>query len=314
VFIIRNVAPGVVILDDLGIELQPLEEYNFSENESPNDVQISSDLRDRISAGDIVVLDPLDNVTALNTIRSLEAVDLANSPNYRIFGGDLNQLEDVVITTPTTNQLLRYNGSEWVNVTIDEIGTIVVEDEGVTVPGGPHGTLNFVGPGVVVTDAGNGEATVTITGTEQSHLLRTNGVTTQTFNTTPITVLFGTSVRTDTEFAYSAGVVTVSEAGWYDIAFDVTTQATAGTAFFSTAQATAQASIFINGVEDTDTRAYGWHHASAGNTTTFSSRMKVNLAANDDIEVRVVRSGGDNLGLQTLAQGCRLAIQSIDAP
>jgi hypothetical protein len=145
-------------------------------------------------------------------------------------------------------------------------------------------------------------------------LLRTNGITTQTFNTTSITVLFGTSVRTDTEFSYNAGVVTVSEAGWYDIVYDITTQATTGTGFFSTAQATAQASIFINGVEDTDTRAYGWHHASAGTTTTFSGRLKANLAANDDIEVRIIRSGGDNLGLQTLAQGCRLAIQSIDAP
>lgn len=471
-FIIRNVAVGVVILNDLGIELQPSEEYNFSENESPNDVQNSQDLRDRIVAGDIVVLDPLDNVTALNTIRSQEVVDLANSPNYRIFGGDLNQLEDVdTATTPPVNgDVLTYNdstqlwepaagvdiadlagvslglttspsipttwgdvswptinfqnntaiierdgtltdriliketgayliafsisfdadaGEETIEVRVrvndttvlpgsvrrasedDEINdlsnvflaelnagdfitlqsqasgagnlielsttftvmraagargetgdqgppgigsTIAVEDEGVAVPGGPHDTLNFVGTGVTVTDAGSGEATVTVTGTSQSHLFRTNGATTQTFNTTPVTLLLGTNTRTDTEFSYSAGVVTVNEAGWYRIDYEVTTQATTGTGFFSTANATAQASIYINGVEDIDTRAYGWHHSNAGANITFKGSLKANLSATDDVEVRIVRSGGSNLGLQTVAQGCRLSIQSIDAP
>lgn len=455
-FIIRNISASVVSLGDLGLELQPSEEYNFSENESPNDVQNSTDLRDRITAADIAVLDPLDNVTALNTIRSLEVVDLSNSPNYRIFGGDLNQLEDVTVTSPVNGELLVYDGSQWINQLLGQVGdlpalqlertasftipatwgtisfpnvlienqptilqrdpvddtTIVinesglyyfiftadvvggdqetralangttvipasnrqdanpmvtpficdcaagdtiqfqaqitsgspsypqgvyvsvyklqgirgdqgppgsgssinVEDEGSIVPGGPHDTLNFVGPGVVVTDAGSGEATVTITGTPQSHLLRTNGTTVQTFNTTPVTLLVGTNVRSDTEFSYSAGVVTVNTAGWYDIVYDVTTEHTSGTGFFSTDQATAQGSIYINGVEDIDTRAYGWHHGDSGARITFTGRAKVQLAANDDIEVRIVRSGGDNLGLQTVAQGCRLAIQSIDAP
>ena len=42
--------------------------------------------------------------------------------------------------------------------------TIVVEDEGITVTGGPHDTLNFVGSAVTATDAGGGTATITITG------------------------------------------------------------------------------------------------------------------------------------------------------
>ncbi len=40
--------------------------------------------------------------------------------------------------------------------------TITVKDEGVTVAGGPHSKVNFVGAGVTATDAGGGEATVTI--------------------------------------------------------------------------------------------------------------------------------------------------------
>src|SRR5258706_3518387 len=39
-----------------------------------------------------------------------------------------------------------------------------VEDEGVAIPGNPHSTLNFVGPGVTAADAGAGVATITIPG------------------------------------------------------------------------------------------------------------------------------------------------------
>ncbi len=42
--------------------------------------------------------------------------------------------------------------------------TIIAQDEGSVVTGGPHTTLNFVGSGVTVSDAGSGVATVTISG------------------------------------------------------------------------------------------------------------------------------------------------------
>ena len=50
--------------------------------------------------------------------------------------------------------------------------TIIVEDEGVLVVGGPFATLDFVGEGVVATDGGGGTATVTIPRT-----VATDGVT-----------------------------------------------------------------------------------------------------------------------------------------
>ena len=42
--------------------------------------------------------------------------------------------------------------------------TIITQDEGITVTGGPHNTLNFVGAGVVAIDAGGGVTTITIAG------------------------------------------------------------------------------------------------------------------------------------------------------
>jgi hypothetical protein len=43
-------------------------------------------------------------------------------------------------------------------------GTIIIEDEGSTVTGGPFSTLDFVGAGVTATDGGGGTATITIPG------------------------------------------------------------------------------------------------------------------------------------------------------
>lgn len=43
-------------------------------------------------------------------------------------------------------------------------GGITLEDEGTPVPNGPHTVMDFVGAGVNVTDAGSGEATITILG------------------------------------------------------------------------------------------------------------------------------------------------------
>ncbi len=98
----------------------------------------------------------------------------------------LNDLNDVTITTPATGEFLRKSGTDWVNVPIVEADisdlqsyslpghthleaditdltrTIIVEDTGSGVAGGPHDTLDFVGSGVVVTDAGGGTATITI--------------------------------------------------------------------------------------------------------------------------------------------------------
>lgn len=41
---------------------------------------------------------------------------------------------------------------------------IIVQDESITVTGGPHSTLNFTGAGVTATNGGSGVATITIPG------------------------------------------------------------------------------------------------------------------------------------------------------
>ena len=49
----------------------------------------------------------------------------------------------------------------WLNLSASA-SAVIVEDEGTPIGGAPHSTLNFVGGGVVASDAGGGKATITI--------------------------------------------------------------------------------------------------------------------------------------------------------
>lgn len=114
-FIIRNISGGPVTINDLGLTIDTGQDYTLSQNDQPHEVEESADLRARITAGDLVALDPLDGVTQLNTLQSLVMVDQANSPNFRIFGGVLDQLDDVDTTGAVDGYALVYNqgAGEW---------------------------------------------------------------------------------------------------------------------------------------------------------------------------------------------------------
>ena len=85
-FIIRNISGGQVDIGDLGISLAIGEDYSLS-SDRPQDVATSIDLPANITAGNIVVLDPLDGVTLLSTADSIEAIAAHNDTHYRIRGG-----------------------------------------------------------------------------------------------------------------------------------------------------------------------------------------------------------------------------------
>ena len=56
------------------------------------------------------------------------ASDLTNDAGYLTSPGPLNGLSDVVISSPTTNEVLRYNGSQWVNASVSTTAQVVVQD------------------------------------------------------------------------------------------------------------------------------------------------------------------------------------------
>jgi hypothetical protein len=56
------------------------------------------------------------------------ASDLTNDAGYLTSPGPLDGLSDVVISNPSTNEVLRYNGSQWVNASVSTTAQVVVQD------------------------------------------------------------------------------------------------------------------------------------------------------------------------------------------
>ena len=119
-FFIKNVGSPLVpiILNDLGLTVPASATPYDLLTEQPNDIATSTDLAAAISAGSLIVLDPLDGVTELTIAQSLEIVAVHNDPHYRIRGGELDQLDDVSFTgspIPATD-VLQWNGTNWENL------------------------------------------------------------------------------------------------------------------------------------------------------------------------------------------------------
>lgn len=153
--LIKNIDTVDVIINDLGITLAPSQEYDLTQDR-PNIIATSTDLPAALTAGTVAVLDPLDDVTQLSLADGLAAVAAMNDTHFRIRGGALNQLEDVVLTTPTVDQMLIYNGSQWVNQdpaggSTQNIWETITADTGSTTANTPTDTLTVTGPDGIAT-------------------------------------------------------------------------------------------------------------------------------------------------------------------
>ena len=134
-------------------------------------------------------------------------------------------------------------------------------------------------------------------------LHRHNGAVTQTFSTLT-TLLFGTSVRTDANYTYLNGDITVAAAGWYEITVDAAYTGTTNNRTIS------ETVTRVNGVTVPGSYAYGYHRTIAEGLQTTTSTTRVLLAANDVITIagRVFAGGGS---IQTIAGACRLNIKNV---
>jgi hypothetical protein len=141
----------------------------------------------------------------------------------------------------------------------------------------------------------------------KKQLFRHNGAVTQTFTTTPVNVLFDTNVRMDTVFTYNNGVVTFTEAGWYDIASDVSINNN------NNNETVAQMQFLLNGSAVAGTLSYLNSRNTSNGRATTTSHGKINVAANNTLSVSLVRATG-NGAPTTVANACRLIIQQIDGP
>lgn len=81
-------------------------------------------------------------------------------PDISTLGG----MTDVSISSVANGQVLKYNGSNWINGTLDPSSTLTIQEEGTTIGStGDATVLNFVGSTVTAQGAGSTK-TITVTG------------------------------------------------------------------------------------------------------------------------------------------------------
>ena len=135
-------------------------------------------------------------------------------------------------------------------------------------------------------------------------LSRHNGAVTQTFSTTPTLLLFGTNIRTDANYSYSSGVVTINVTSTYEISFDASYATT------SSSVTTCQTAIYKNGILLTGSTAHSNHSSTVNGQQTTSGTLIISLVATDTISIVGVRVAGSG-SLVSQSNGCRLNITKV---
>ena len=112
--IIRNTSGNTLDINDIGISLEAGNEYDLTTHAAV-EIADSSDIVAAIQALDLIVLDPLDDITPLSVNQGVEAIQSFNDYHFRIRGGELNQLDDVEASAPVDGYVLTYVGgsSRW---------------------------------------------------------------------------------------------------------------------------------------------------------------------------------------------------------
>lgn len=190
-----------------------------------------------------------------------------------------------------------FDGSTWSQRSYGTNG-VTLEDEGSTVTGGPHTTLNFTGDGVTVTDAGSSEATINVTGGGGGgvsasvfsgvHLTQTAD---QTLSDSTNTALQFDTVVYDTDGYSSVGSpdtsVRVPETGYYHIEG------------FVRWDANSTGGRIINIVVDGDVYTRDVIDCSSTLTHGQSVTADLYLTANSVVYILVFQNSGGNLNTRS---------------
>lgn len=119
-FNVENGSGSALDIDDLGITLETGEITDLSLRGDVqniiNSAQAGEEISNLISAGDLIVKDPLDGVTDLSIANGLVCARSYADPNYRVgAGARIGDISDVTLTTPANTQVLTYDNGVWIN-------------------------------------------------------------------------------------------------------------------------------------------------------------------------------------------------------
>ncbi|MGI0075917.1 MAG: beta strand repeat-containing protein, partial [Nitrosopumilaceae archaeon] len=192
--IVLNLTASPISINDLGLEIPASSTIDLILEEASN-VALSVDLVSEVTAGNITILDPLDDITPLSIADSITAIRAHNDTHFRIRGGTLDQLDDVSLVGLGPNDVIQNNGfGTFVNVSPSSLaGFINLDDLGDVDDSTTH-TLGV--PFVFVGDGTNLDVT-SITDPVVTTVLSTNFLmnTTDSFDSGTLTIASGATVN-----------------------------------------------------------------------------------------------------------------------
>ena len=185
--------------------------------------------------------------------------------------------------------------------------TIIVEDEGSIVAGGPHSNLDFVGAGVTVTNAGSGVATITIPGGGSANIAQYRATANLTINTSATTVPLNANDFEDSNYTRVGDNITINTGGVYKISYNI---------FFTTTgnfRRTIDGWVERNTSVITPSSSSDYARNNIDNTGSAGCTFMVQLAVGDVIRLRC-QSTGTNGTCQGEGNRMWICLEFLRAP
>lgn len=135
-------------------------------------------------------------------------------------------------------------------------------------------------------------------------LYRHNGAITQTITSTYSTILFDSSVRNDSDYSYTSGVVTFQRAGWYKINYDI------GIDNNNAVRTTSQIAAFVDSVIHPGSNAWGYHRNAFNGQNTVSATFMLQSSIGTTLDIQAKYVNGNVL--VTLENSSRLFIERLE--
>ena len=126
-FNIENGSGSTLDINDFGITLATSEITDLALRSDPQlialSAQVGNELETLITSGDVIIKDPLDGTTDLSVANGLAVARSQNDPHWRVGGGArIGDISDVTFTTPVLDDVLQFNGTDWINIAPSAIG------------------------------------------------------------------------------------------------------------------------------------------------------------------------------------------------
>lgn len=210
-----------------------------------------------------------------------------------------------ILMTESTYVVIKLQGAKGNKGDTGSGSNITVQDEGTSVTGTPHDTLNFVGSGVTVTNAGGGAATVTVPGSAPN-IAQYRNTAAQTINTSSTTLSFNATDYEDSNYTRSGSSIRFNVAGIYKVSYTINWDTT------NRNRRTLTAWAELDGVEIVPSRSNDYARNSTDDTGSNTAVFFTEPTLNQDLTL-VGQSTGTSGSLSTFGNQVWVTLEYVRA-